>query len=71
MLNNFIVVRLAFPGGGREAEDLEDCFSLDLSPQVLERIVDVAFCRGVVILLDESGWMCILYRGSVLLSGRK
>ncbi|KAL8197371.1 UNVERIFIED_CONTAM: hypothetical protein K2H54_021762 [Gekko kuhli] len=57
MLNNFIVVRLAFPGGGREAEDLEDCFFLDLSPQVLERIVDVSFCRGVIILLDKSGWI--------------
>ncbi|XP_060116339.1 spatacsin [Heteronotia binoei] len=59
MLNNFIVVRLAFPGGAREAEDVEDCFFLDLSPQVLERIVDASFCRGVVILLDESGWIYV------------
>ncbi|XP_015273982.1 PREDICTED: spatacsin [Gekko japonicus] len=59
MLNNFIVVRLGFPGGGREAEDLEDCFFLDLSPQVLERIVDVSFCRGVIILLDKSGWIYV------------
>ncbi|XP_048337718.1 spatacsin isoform X2 [Sphaerodactylus townsendi] len=59
MLNSSIVVCLAFPGGQQEAEELEDCFFLDLSPQVLERIVDTSFCRGVVVLLDESGWIYV------------
>nr|XP_056721708.1 spatacsin [Euleptes europaea] len=59
MLNSFVVVRLAFLGGGQEVEELEDCFFLDLSPQVLERIVDASFCRGIVVLLDESGWIYV------------
>ncbi|XP_054858575.1 spatacsin [Eublepharis macularius] len=57
MLNSFIIVRLIFPGGGREAEEVDGCFFLGLSPRVLERIVDVSFCRGIVILLDQSGWI--------------
>ncbi|XP_061451638.1 spatacsin isoform X2 [Rhineura floridana] len=61
LLNNFLVAQLAFPGGGREleVEELEECFLLDLSSEALERIVDVAFCRGVLFLLDESGWIYI------------
>uniref|UniRef100_A0A8C6J0G2 Uncharacterized protein n=1 Tax=Melopsittacus undulatus TaxID=13146 RepID=A0A8C6J0G2_MELUD len=57
LLNTFIVVHLAFP----EDSSLEtnDCFTLDLPPQVFERITDVHFCRGILFLLDSSGWIYI------------
>ncbi|XP_067411554.1 spatacsin [Emydura macquarii macquarii] len=58
LLNNFILVYLAFPGEDAELE-ARDCFILDLSPQALERITDVNFCRGVLFLLDNSGWIYI------------
>uniref|UniRef100_A0A8D0G645 SPG11 vesicle trafficking associated, spatacsin n=1 Tax=Sphenodon punctatus TaxID=8508 RepID=A0A8D0G645_SPHPU len=56
LLNNFIVLHLAFPGGDTE-EEARECFILDLSPQALERISDVTFFRGILFLLDKSGWM--------------
>ncbi|XP_048723410.2 spatacsin isoform X2 [Caretta caretta] len=58
LLNNFILVHLDFPGEDTELQAL-DCFILDLSPQALERITDVNFCRGVLFLLDNSGWIYI------------
>ncbi|XP_065415178.1 spatacsin isoform X6 [Chrysemys picta bellii] len=58
LLNNFILVHLEFPGEDTELQAL-DCFILDLSPQALERITDVNFCRGVLFLLDNSGWIYI------------
>ncbi|CAI5792574.1 Spatacsin_C domain-containing protein [Podarcis lilfordi] len=59
LLNNCIIAQLAFLGGELKAEKLEECFLLDLSSEALERIVDVAFCRGVLFLLEESGWIYI------------
>ncbi|KAM9532540.1 spatacsin [Guaruba guarouba] len=58
LLNTFIVVHLAFPGEDSSLET-SDCFTLDLPPQVLERITDVHFCRGILFLLDSSGWIYI------------
>ncbi|CAM5087629.1 unnamed protein product [Natator depressus] len=58
LLNNFILVHLDFPGEDTELQAL-DCFILDMSPQALERITDVNFCRGVLFLLDNSGWIYI------------
>uniref|UniRef100_A0A8B9Z8D1 SPG11 vesicle trafficking associated, spatacsin n=1 Tax=Buteo japonicus TaxID=224669 RepID=A0A8B9Z8D1_9AVES len=54
LLNNFIVVHLTFPGKDSPIETC-DCFTLDLPPQVLERITDTHFCRGILFLLDSSG----------------
>uniref|UniRef100_A0A8C3IN44 SPG11 vesicle trafficking associated, spatacsin n=1 Tax=Chrysemys picta bellii TaxID=8478 RepID=A0A8C3IN44_CHRPI len=65
LLNNFILVHLEFPGEDTELQAL-DCFILDLSPQALERITDVNFCRGVLFLLDNSGWICILCNGDFI-----
>ncbi|XP_065544877.1 spatacsin isoform X2 [Lathamus discolor] len=58
LLNTFIVVHLAFPGEDSSLE-MSDCFTLDLPRQVLERITDVHFCRGILFLLDSSGWIYI------------
>ncbi|XP_060611393.2 spatacsin [Anolis sagrei] len=57
LLNNVILSRLSFPAGEPEAITLKDCFALDLSPQTSERIVDVTLCRGILFLLDKSGWI--------------
>nr|XP_020667859.1 spatacsin isoform X1 [Pogona vitticeps] len=57
LLNNFIIVHLAFGGRELETEKLELCFVLNLSQQTLERVVDATFCRGVLFLLDKSGWI--------------
>ncbi|XP_042328622.1 spatacsin isoform X2 [Sceloporus undulatus] len=57
LLNNFILVHLAFPAGELEAVMLKDCFVLNLSPQASERIADVTVCRDILFLLDESGWI--------------
>ncbi|NXK50306.1 SPTCS protein, partial [Chauna torquata] len=54
LLNNFIVVHLTFPGEDSSLETC-DCFTLDLPPQVLERITDINFCRGILFFLDSSG----------------
>ncbi|NXN39089.1 SPTCS protein, partial [Rhinoptilus africanus] len=59
LLNKFIVVQLTFPGKDSPLE-ICDCFTLDLSPQVLERITDTHFCRGLLFLLDSSGWIYVL-----------
>ncbi|XP_025031102.1 spatacsin isoform X1 [Python bivittatus] len=53
-----MIAHLIFPGG-ELGEEIEGCFRLDLPPQTLERIVDVTFCRGVLFLLDETGWIYI------------
>lgn len=66
LLNNVIIAHLDFLGGELEAEELKDCFLLDLSPQTLERVVDATFCRGVLFLLDKSGWICILFSGKMV-----
>ncbi|NXA17321.1 SPTCS protein, partial [Ibidorhyncha struthersii] len=58
LLNKFIVVRLTFPGKDSPLETC-DCFTLDLPPQVLERITDTQFCRGILFLLDSSGWIYV------------
>uniref|UniRef100_A0A663MXA3 SPG11 vesicle trafficking associated, spatacsin n=1 Tax=Athene cunicularia TaxID=194338 RepID=A0A663MXA3_ATHCN len=58
LLNKFIVVHLTFPGKDLPLETC-DCFTLDLPPQVLERVTDTDFCRGVLFLLDSSGWIYI------------
>ncbi|XP_074956957.1 spatacsin [Phalacrocorax aristotelis] len=58
LLNKFIVVHLAFPGKDSPLET-RDCFTLDLPPQVLERITDAHFGRGILFLLDSSGWIYI------------
>ncbi|XP_010215642.1 PREDICTED: spatacsin-like [Tinamus guttatus] len=59
LLNNFLLVRFTFPGELLYSEQC-DCFTLDVPPQALERITDTHFCRGVLFLLDSSGWICIL-----------
>ncbi|XP_035191411.1 spatacsin isoform X1 [Oxyura jamaicensis] len=58
LLNNFIVVHLTFPGEDSSLETC-DCITLDLAPQVLERITDINFCRGILFFLDSSGWIHI------------
>ncbi|KFW00287.1 Spatacsin [Fulmarus glacialis] len=58
LLNKFIVVHLTFPGKDSPLETC-DCFTLDLPPQVLERITDTNFCRGILFLLDSSGWIYV------------
>ncbi|KAF1489640.1 Spatacsin, partial [Eudyptula minor novaehollandiae] len=58
LLNKFIVVHLTFPGKESPLETC-DCFTLDLPPQVLERITDTNFCRGILFLLDSSGWLYV------------
>ncbi|KAM6059562.1 spatacsin [Theristicus caerulescens] len=58
LLNNFIVAHLTFPGKKSPLETC-DCFTLDLPPQVLERITDTHFCRGILFLLDSSGWIYV------------
>ncbi|NXI39236.1 SPTCS protein, partial [Galbula dea] len=59
LLNEVIVVHLTFPGRGSPTETC-DCFALDLPPQGLERITDVQFCRGILFLLDSSGWIYVV-----------
>ncbi|XP_066490937.1 spatacsin [Tiliqua scincoides] len=58
LLNHCIIAHLAFLGGEVE-ENGNNGFLLDLPPATLERIVDVAFCRGILFLLDKSGWIYI------------
>uniref|UniRef100_A0A8B9PSW5 SPG11 vesicle trafficking associated, spatacsin n=1 Tax=Apteryx owenii TaxID=8824 RepID=A0A8B9PSW5_APTOW len=58
LLNNFILVHFTFPGEDSHLETC-DCFTLDMAPQVLERITDTNFCRGILFLLDSSGWIYI------------
>ncbi|NXK29245.1 SPTCS protein, partial [Arenaria interpres] len=58
LLNTFIVVHLTFPGKDSPLETC-DCFTLDLPPRVLERITDAHFCRGILFLLDSSGWIYV------------
>ncbi|XP_014808205.1 PREDICTED: spatacsin [Calidris pugnax] len=58
LLNKFIVVRLTFPGRDSPLETC-DCFTLGLPPQALERITDAHFCRGILFLLDSSGWIYV------------
>ncbi|XP_035756927.1 spatacsin isoform X3 [Egretta garzetta] len=58
LLNKFIVVHLAFPGKDSPLE-ARGCFTLDLSPRVLDRVTDTDFCRGLLFLLDSSGWIYI------------
>ncbi|KAJ7311131.1 hypothetical protein JRQ81_006734 [Phrynocephalus forsythii] len=59
LLNNVIIAHLAFWGAELEAEELKDYFLLDLSPETLERVVDATFCRGVLFILDKSGWIYV------------
>ncbi|NXP43968.1 SPTCS protein, partial [Heliornis fulica] len=58
LLNKCIIVHLAFPGRDSPLETC-GCFTLDLPPPVLERITDTHFCRGVLFLLDSSGWIYV------------
>ncbi|NXJ00144.1 SPTCS protein, partial [Psophia crepitans] len=58
LLNKCIVVHLTFPGRDSPLETC-GCFTLDLPPQVLERITDAHLCRGILFLLDSSGWICV------------
>ncbi|NWW47329.1 SPTCS protein, partial [Pedionomus torquatus] len=58
LLNKFVVVHLTFPGSDSPLETC-DCFTLNLPPQVLERITDTHFCRGILFLLDSSGWIYV------------
>ncbi|NXL62868.1 SPTCS protein, partial [Chordeiles acutipennis] len=59
VLNKFIVVHLPFPGEDSPLETCESCFTLDLPPRVLGRITDTQFCRGILFLLDSSGWIYV------------
>ncbi|KAM6257437.1 spatacsin [Porphyrio hochstetteri] len=58
LLNKCIVVHLTFPGQDSPLETC-DCFTLDLPLQVVERITDTHFCRGILFLLDSSGWIYV------------
>ncbi|XP_027544005.1 spatacsin [Neopelma chrysocephalum] len=58
LLNQFILVHLTFPGEDSPSETC-DCFTLDLPPEVLGRITDSCFCRGILFLLDSAGWIYI------------
>ncbi|KAM9223997.1 spatacsin [Leptosomus discolor] len=67
LLNMFIVVHLTFPGKDSPLETC-DCFALDLPPPVLERITATHFCRGLLFLVDRSGWLyvCDSFDGATL-----
>ncbi|NWH62501.1 SPTCS protein, partial [Geococcyx californianus] len=58
LLNKFIVVHLTFPGKESPLETC-NCFTLDLPPPVLERVMDTHFCRGILFLLDSAGWIYV------------
>ncbi|NWX91422.1 SPTCS protein, partial [Nothoprocta pentlandii] len=58
LLNNFIIVRFTLPGEDLSSEQC-DCFTLDVPPQALERMRDTNFCRGILFLLDSSGWIYV------------
>ncbi|KFQ35863.1 Spatacsin, partial [Merops nubicus] len=58
LLNKVIVVHLAFPGRNSSSEAC-DCVTLDLPQQVLEGITDTHFCRGILFLLESSGWIYV------------
>ncbi|NXG20208.1 SPTCS protein, partial [Grallaria varia] len=58
LLNQSILVHLTFPGEDSLSESC-DCFTLDLPPEVLGRITDSYFCRGILFLLDSAGWIYI------------
>ncbi|XP_019388741.1 PREDICTED: spatacsin, partial [Crocodylus porosus] len=57
-VNNFILVYLAFPGENSELE-ARDCITLKLPSQALERVADVNLCKGILFLLDNSGWIYV------------
>ncbi|XP_075288261.1 spatacsin isoform X2 [Opisthocomus hoazin] len=58
LLNKSVVVHLTFAGGDSPLETC-NCFTLDLSPQVLGRVTDTQFCRGILFVLDSSGWIYV------------
>ncbi|XP_019352478.2 spatacsin isoform X2 [Alligator mississippiensis] len=58
LVNNFILVYLAFPGENSELE-ARDCITLKLPSQALERVADADLCRGILFLLDNSGWIYV------------
>ncbi|KAM6308822.1 spatacsin [Aegotheles albertisi] len=58
LLNKVIVVHLTFPGRDSPSEACA-CFALDVPPEALGRLTDTHFCRGILFLLDSSGWIYI------------
>ncbi|NXY85661.1 SPTCS protein, partial [Alcedo cyanopectus] len=58
LLNAVVVVHLTFPGRGCPSERCH-CLSLPLLRPALDRITDTCFCRGILFLLDSSGWIYV------------
>uniref|UniRef100_A0A8C5JPC0 SPG11 vesicle trafficking associated, spatacsin n=1 Tax=Junco hyemalis TaxID=40217 RepID=A0A8C5JPC0_JUNHY len=56
LLNQFVLVHLAFPGEGSPPEPC-GCFPLALPAGAVGRIADSHFCRGILFLLDSAGWI--------------
>ncbi|XP_051484841.1 spatacsin [Apus apus] len=58
LLNKAVVVHLTFPGRDSPVE-MCGCCPLDLPPQALGGLSDTRFCRGILFLLDSSGWIYV------------
>nr|XP_026654307.1 spatacsin [Zonotrichia albicollis] len=58
LLNQFLLVHLAFPGEGSAPEPC-GCFPLALPAGAVGRIADSHFCRGILFLLDSAGWIYV------------
>ncbi|XP_060030535.1 spatacsin isoform X2 [Erinaceus europaeus] len=57
-INKYIVLHLQFPERGAEIGVLS-CFTLPLPAQVVDRIVDMQLCRGILFVLSSLGWIYI------------
>ncbi|XP_038605866.1 spatacsin [Tachyglossus aculeatus] len=56
LINEYIVLHVAFPEGGTEI-GARRCFPLGGAPRALEGPVETQLCRGILFVLDRSGWM--------------
>ncbi|XP_071610161.1 spatacsin isoform X1 [Heliangelus exortis] len=58
LLNKGILVHLRLPGKDSSLE-ASACCSLAVAPEALGRLTDTQLCRGILFLLDSSGWIYI------------
>lgn len=58
LLNDLVLAQLGISECGGEAVSL-GCLPLSLSPEVSTRVVDGQLCRGLLFLLDSSGWIYV------------
>ncbi|XP_028926143.1 spatacsin isoform X3 [Ornithorhynchus anatinus] len=56
LINEYIVLHVAFPEGGMES-GVRHCFPLSGAPRAMEGPVETQLCRGILFVLDRSGWM--------------